>query len=1005
MLEQFYRLLLPSNLRDDIDVRMARFLVLVSACAIAFNSIAIFLLFWTFDQPIIGGLLIAGVMLNLLGLVLLRSTGSIRAINFFVILDQLVVLFAMTYLFFGERQVFYVWLPYVVMLTTFTLGRRWGAMLVAVLIAALFQMELWYAQDFPYPDNQLDNPYALTISLSLALFMTGIIAWLFELTHRTAEKRLFTSEQKLRLLVEQTPLAVITNAPNGTVTEWNLGAERLFGYTREQAIGRPVHTLVAPAPVAAFESPPPLPNGVTPWYWPSSEQELHHITRNRAQDGSVRDCEWFHTPLVEKNGSVIGMASLALNVGERIRAEAAMRASETRFRRLAAQSPDYIVIYDWTIEQVIYANREVILGYTWDHLDSLAPMLAVMLPEDRDRVYQSWRVMEFAPEGQDSQINEFRIHAADGSLQWLRSREIVLTRNAAGMPTQLLATLTLITDEKMREEELQQAKEAAEMMAQARSQFLANMSHEIRTPMNGIIGMTSLLIDADLDPQHRDFIETIRSSSESLLTIINEILDFSKIESGRMALETQPFDLPECIEGALDLLAPQAANKKLELGYWLEPDVPITILGDVTRLRQVLVNLLGNAVKFTEHGDVYLEITCRSWLSDGVELQFAVHDTGVGMRADQIPQLFDAFTQLDNSTTRRHGGTGLGLAISHRLAELMGGSMWVESKEGVGSTFYFTICVQLAGSLHVDRDAVAEATDENQPVEWALAKIGTLQPLLADRCVLVVDGSSMVRSLLARCLEQWGMEVATAVTGEAALARAALQAPWDLVIVEIDLPGMDGLALCRQLRSLPNLANTPMIAMGSLLHTNLRSRAEKAGVQAAFYKPLKLDELRKALGIALKEPQIIQAQSQPRLQLLDHKLGAEHPLTMLLAEDNVVNQKVALLLLERLGYRADIAASGSEVVQALRRQPYDVILMDVHMPEMDGIEATHKILTLLPSTQHPYIVAMTAAAMQEDREKCRAVGMHDFISKPVKVEELVNALLRAESWLTHRVAV
>jgi PAS domain S-box-containing protein len=969
MFERLIERLAPPEIQTSIDrdAQLGRFLVLMTICAAGFEFIATPVLAWGFNQPLMAALLLLSAFLHLVALALMRRRDGLAPASWLVVVNQLVVLLAMTLLFYGDREVFLVWMPYIVLLTTYVTGRRAGARLVGGLVALFWGAELLLNQGFSFPGYQVNNSYALAISFSLALMMTGVLAWLFQMVHESAERRLYESEQKLRLLVQQTPLAVITLDIAGVVTEWNPGAERIFGYTRSQALGQSGRDLLLPA------EGPDRDRATQGWHALLSHSGgAHIILENQTKRGDAVLCEWYNTTLVDRDGKVIGVASLAMDVSERARTEEALRASEARFRRLAEQSPDYIVIYDWVIEQVVYANRGTILGFDWNQLASYEEMLAVMLPEDRTAVHESWQRMMTAPEGVDTNLNEFRVIAADGSIQWLRSREMVLSRNSEGLPTQLLATLTVVTDEKQREEDLRQAKEQAEAMARARSLFLANMSHEIRTPMNGIIGMTSLLLDADLEEEHRDFLETIRSSSEALLTIINEILDFSKIESGRMDLETQPFDLRECIEGALDLLAPEAGAKHVDLAYWLTDDAPAAILGDVTRLRQVLVNLLSNAVKFTDHGEIVVTVQSAPLADGEVELRFGVKDTGIGIDAAQLPLLFNAFSQLDSSTTRRYGGTGLGLAISKRLVELMGGEIWVESQPGAGSTFWFTIRTQAAEKPV----AVPPVTGESE---------------LAGRRMLVVDDNRTNRRILQFYAVRWGMECTEAATSQAALAVD--DRSWDIAILDMDLPDQDGLSLGQALRRRGNVA--PLVLLTSVSYPHIRQKAEESGFSACLYKPLKPLDLHTVLVHQFGGPVDEVGWGRPT-SYLDPAIGSQYPLAILLAEDNVVNQKVALLLLDRLGYRADVAASGQEVLEALARQPYDVVLMDVHMPEMDGVEATRRIYA--EGTAVPYIIAMTAAAMQEDRARCQEAGMHDFISKPIQVRELVDALLRAADY-------
>ena len=1006
MLERLYHLVLPSELLEErSDIRVSRFVVLTTSLLILFLLLFVVIQNLYFGEPLISWVLFLWAAYYAFSLAMLRITHSLLFTRISVVAGNVLGILVLIFLFYPDRIVFYVWFPFSILLATYALGRWWGAILAAALIASIWLIELLPLIGVQTSGLTFGNPYAFPLSFSLTLCMTGVVAWLFEFAHHTAEHRLFRSEQKLRLYVQQTPLAVVTSSLDGIVTEWNPGAERIFGYRREEALGCSLRELIAyPAlddnrEVAASQRANSDTTKAHSWRVDGNEAAMHGISRNRTKDGREVHCEWTHTPLVESHGSVVGVTSLGRDVGERMRVDEALRASEARFRLLTSQSPDLIVIYDWTIERIIYANRETILGYSAQEISTLADILARIVPEDRPEIYGRWRAMEFAPEGQDTNVTEFRVIAADGRVEWIRSRESVLLRNAQGMPQQLLATLTVITDEKHYEAELRRAKEEAERLAQVRSQFLANMSHEIRTPMNGIIGMTSLLMNSDLDQENRDYIETIRASSESLLTIVNEILDFSKIELGRMELEMQPLDICDTVEGALDLLAPQAANKGLEVGYWIDEDVPATIMGDATRLRQILVNLVANAIKFTDKGEVWVTVASSAVPSsshpsnslgseqdteDERELCFAVHDTGIGIHQQQIPQLFYAFSQLDSSTTRRYGGTGLGLAISRRLVELMGGTMWAESDVGVGSTFYFTMRMRVADIM-------------------ATPGIDPRVTLLKGRRVLLVENVERVREMLAHYVARWQMEWLEACSVQETRALVQQQEVWDVAVIDMDLPDGNGLALARELLAHPRVQAKPIVLLAGRNHMNIRQRAEEVGACACLYKPLKRNDLLAALMLSLGIQSPATVTAAAHVNVFDRVIGDEHPLNILLAEDNVVNQKVALLILERLGYRADVVASGLEVIEAVQRQPYDLILMDVHMPEMDGIEATRRVFELLPPAKYPHIIAMTAAAMQEDRERCLAVGMHNFVSKPVKVEELVSALLQAQVWLADRV--
>ncbi len=486
--------------------------------------------------------------------------------------------------------------------------------------------------------------------------------------------------------------------------------------------------------------------------------------------------------------------------------------------------------------------------------------------------------------------------------------------------------------------------------------------------MNAIIGMGSLLLDTALDGRQREFAETIRASGDHLLAIIDDILDFSKIESGRLDLEQAPFGPLVCVEESVQLVAPKAQERRLELTYLVEDSVPAVLIGDAARVRQILVNLLSNAVKFTPAGEVDVNVSAMPLGGERHEVHFAVRDTGIGIASDRFDRLFQSFSQVDASTTRRYGGTGLGLAISKRLAELMGGRIWLESDVGKGSTFHVTIVA------------------ESAPPPAAAPAPGRAS-VLAGKRVLIVDDNRTNRRILQFQVEKWGLRARQTDSPTQALEWIRQGDPYDLALVDYQMPGMDGIALAKAIRQLPGARSVPLILLSSIGQT-LPVELGEVGFTAVLSKPVRLSMLQDRLCEILGgRPGSAPAPPGP-----SRDRPAPVPLRVLVAEDNPANQQVALRLLERLGHHADLAASGREVLARLSGSAYDVILMDVQMPEMDGLETTRAICERWPAGERPRIIAMTAEAMEGDRQACLAAGMDDYVVKPVGLDRLGRAL-------------
>ncbi len=773
--------------------------------------------------------------------------------------------------------------------------------------------------------------------------------------HRAADEAARETERDLTEFIENTSDIIYTTGPDGKLLYTNRAFSEALGYAKEEAkemwLSQVIH-------------PDHLERTIALFHRIMAGEEMHNVDIDVISKDGRRLSVMGSSHRRMRGGVPVGTNSISTDITERRAGERRIAESHALVQAVLNSTSFMIVACD-TVGIITGLNPPVerLLGRAEPDVVGVSYVDILFEGATFETIFATALV-----QGRDDR--EWTLRRHDGTT-FPALVSISALRDEGGVHTGYAVVASDISVQKEAARTLLRARIDAEQASRAKGEFLANMSHEIRTPMNAVIGLTGLLLDTALNDDQLEFVETIRASGDALLAIINDILDFSKIESGNLVLETATFDVRDCVESALDLVAARAAEKDVNLAYLVDDSVPQSLVGDVTRVRQVLVNFLSNAVKFTQRGDVYVHVTSRTLDNGRIEAAIAVRDTGIGIPAEGLDRLFRSFSQVDASTTRQFGGTGLGLAISKRLVELMGGDVSVDSTPGEGSTFRFTINV-----------TAGEATRRTF--------LSGVAPELSDRRVLLVDDNATNRRILLQHLRGWGMHVCVATSGAEALQEIAREAAFDCGVFDMQMPGMDGETLAAAWRAKPGATVPPLILVTSMGHRGSVGEKQFAAVLSKPVKPSLLYDtlLSTFTGGSHRRSRAI---ARP----IDESTAVRQPLRVLLVEDNPVNQLVATRMCAKLGYRIDVVGNGLEALAAVNQIPYDTILMDIHMPEMDGLEATRRIREFVPPERRPYIIAMTASAMESDRQACIAAGMDDYTPKPVTMESLEAALQRA----------